>query len=116
MLRRTNGKAVFSFKENNNLVISYANTPKMSAIKNDFVVWGLRTNSSKDQIPVRYHLAIDKKPQVGKNTYQVFKYVDIYDRVTERWYQPIKYANKSSFPSKGLTGVFYYSQADGKIY
>ena len=116
LLRRTNGKAVFSFKENNNLVISYANTPKMSAIKNDFVVWGLRTNSSKDQIPVRYHLAIDKKPQVGKNTYQVFKYVDIYDRVTERWYQPIKYANKSNFPSKGLTGVFYYSQADGKIY
>lgn len=115
LIQRTNGKAVFSFKENKNLVISYSNTPKISSIKNDFIIWGIRKTASGQQLPIRYHLAIDNKPKIG-NTYRVFKYVDLYDKDIERWYKPLEYNSRNDFPLTGTDGVFYYDITNNKIY
>lgn len=103
-----NKTSVFEFKDSN-LISSYSNTPCYEAIKNDFIVWGIRTTSEGYEVPLRYHLAIDKKPKVG-NKYKVFQYTDESTGV-QNWYYPITFDSKESFPSKGAAGVFYY---DGK--
>lgn len=66
----TNGKSVYQFTDSQ-LVTSYSNQPQYSAIKNDFVIWGVRKGVTGAEIPIRYHLAIDQKPQTGK-TYTVY--------------------------------------------
>lgn len=45
-----------------NLISSFQNTPQYSNIKNDFVVWGVRTSATGLTTPIRYHLALDRKP------------------------------------------------------
>lgn len=62
----TNGKSEYKF-DNNNLILSYTNTPQFSMIKNDFLVWGLRKTTDGTTLPIRYHLAIDKKPEIGQS-------------------------------------------------
>lgn len=66
----TNGKSVYQFTDSQ-LVTSYSNQPQYNAIKNDFVIWGVRKGVTGAEIPIRYHLAIDQKPQIGK-TYTVY--------------------------------------------
>ena len=61
----TKGKSVYSFKEGM-LVTSYSNSPQWQNIKNDFIVWGIRENIDGMKLPIRYHLAIDKKPEIEK--------------------------------------------------
>ena len=100
-----NGSSVFSF-DDSNLVLNYSNTPQYETIKNDFVVWGIRTTSQGYEVPLRYHLAIDKKPKVG-NKYKVFQYTDESTGV-QNWYYPITFDSKENFPSKGAAGTFYY--------
>ena len=60
---RDKGKAVYSFKDSP-LIISYNVTPNYLNIKNDFLVWGTRTTVNGLKIPIRYHLAIDKRPEI----------------------------------------------------
>lgn len=68
----SNGKSVYVF-DTSNLITSYSNAPKYSAIKNDFVVWGERKSAASDKPTIiRYHLAIDKKPSL--NNYRVYFY------------------------------------------
>ena len=55
--------------------MSYSNSPQFQQIKNDFVIWGKRKTVNGQEIPIRYHLAIDKKPDIG-NIYKVFFYND----------------------------------------
>lgn len=69
------GKSVYSFTDNM-LVTNLSNNPQYEMIKNDYVVWGTREGVSGEKIPIRYHLAIDEKPQVG-NWWAVFPYYDI---------------------------------------
>ena len=69
------GKSVYSFTDNM-LVTNLSNNPQYEMIKNDYVVWGTREGESGEKIPIRYHLAIDEKPQVG-NWWAVFPYYDI---------------------------------------
>jgi hypothetical protein len=60
------GNAVYSF-EDSSIISSYTNTPKYEQVKNDFVIWGVRTEGSGDlqtEHIIRYHLAIDSKPYV----------------------------------------------------
>lgn len=45
------------------LVTNIAFSPNYSNIKNDFVYWGSRQADNKTEVLVRYHLAIDKKPE-----------------------------------------------------
>lgn len=65
----SNGKRAYSFDENL-LVTSFSNAPSFDNIKNDFLVWGMKTTASGNTLPIRYHLSIDEKPQIG-NTYSI---------------------------------------------
>ena len=67
------GKAAYTFK-GSNLITSFANAPKYSNVKNDFVVWGIRKSPNGAEIPIRYHLAIDMRPDPQ------------YDEVTGEYY------------------------------
>ena len=112
MLDYSNGKTVYDF-EDSTLISSYSNNPQYAAIKNDFVVWGMRENSQV-KVPIRYHLAIDKKPQVG-NTYRVFPYLDPEDNLL-KYHAPLIYNSRSDFPEQGSFGVYYYSIANVQTY
>lgn len=67
----------YSFKDSN-IISSYSNTPNWLNIKNDFIVWGSRTSTSGAKLPIRYHVAIDKIPDVptefGDIPWQVYLY------------------------------------------
>lgn len=68
------GRTVYRFS-NKDIITSYANTPQYNMIKNDFIVWGTRKTLDGLEFPIRYHLAIDNKPQTGKY-YEVYFYYD----------------------------------------
>lgn len=63
----TKGKAAYSFK-NSNIITSYSNSPQLNNVKNDFIIWGKREQIDKSTLPIRYHLAIDKKPVIDKDS------------------------------------------------
>ena len=92
------GQNVYNFKDSK-LFTSYSNSPNYSNIKNDYVVWGIRQNAEGIRVPIRYHLAIDSKPQTG-NIYNVFFYDDPDDGLTKAKV-PIEFVDKSHFPTKG---------------
>ena len=55
----TSNKSVYDFSTAK-LVSAYSNAPQWQNIKNDFVVWGKRSENSQ---AFRYHLIIDKVPE-----------------------------------------------------
>lgn len=107
------GKSVYSF-DDSTLITSYSNTPQFNMIKNDFVVWGIREGIDGKTFPIRYHLAIDKKPKTG-NTYKVFFYEDPEDKIIKAKC-PMIYPSKEDFPSIGVQEVFYMDNMTKKIY
>lgn len=107
------GQNVYNFKDSK-LFTSYSNSPNYSNIKNDYVVWGIRQNTEGIRVPIRYHLAIDSKPQTG-NIYNVFFYDDPDDGLTKAKV-PIEFVDKSRFPTKGTEGCFYMDKASNIIY
>ena len=108
------GKAEYTF-DNSNLITSYSNNPQFQMIKNDFVVWGIRKNANGNDIPIRYHLAIDEKPKTG-NIYPCFFYLDPDDGI-EKAKMVVKFPNFQSLNTNpGKAGVFYMTINDGKIY
>ena len=107
------GQNVYNFKDSK-LFTSYSNSPNYSNIKNDYVVWGIRQNTEGIKVPIRYHLAIDSKPQTG-NIYNVFFY-DAPDDGLTKAKVPIEFVNKSHFPTKGTEGCFYMDKASNIIY
>ena len=59
-------KPVYSF-EHNKYTTAYNNSLNYNNVKNDFVVWGYRNSiNSNIKVPCRFHLAIDKKPDLDK--------------------------------------------------
>lgn len=108
------GKTVYEF-DNSNLVTSYSNNPQYQMIKNDFIVWGIRENANGNDVPIHYHLAIDKKPKTG-NIYPCFFYLDPDDNLTKAKmvvpFENFTILNKNP----GKAGVFYMTKDDGKIY
>lgn len=81
----TKGKAAYVFN-NANLISAYSMTPSYNNIKNDFIVWGMKTTSSGSSYPIRFHLAIDDKPFIKNNyEYKVFPYLDDYDLENEKY-------------------------------
>ena len=115
----TRGKTVYNF-DDSLLVTAFNNTPQWSMIKNDYVVWGIRKNANGNDIPIRYHLAIDNKPKIG-NEYNVFFYTDPDDNLTKAKV-PIKFeSSEKLFKTKGAAGNFYIidnpeDENNGKIY
>lgn len=68
-------KETFTFSDDNNL-ISVNASPEYGNIKNDYVVQGVKQDSAGNRYMIRYHLAIDDKPQPG-NTYEnIVVYID----------------------------------------
>lgn len=113
LLDNAKGKSVYNF-DDLDLIISYTNAPQYNMIKNDFIIWGNKTTVNSNKIPIRYHLAIDKKPQIG-NTYEVFSYTDPNDKLL-KWHYPIQFTNRNNFPEVGVTDMFYYDKSSNKIY
>ena len=107
------GKSIYDFSDSK-LITSFANNPQYNKIKNDFVVWGIRETPSGAKLPIRYHLSIDSKPQIG-NIYEVFFYNDPDDGLTKAKV-PIKYENRAHFPEIGVEGLFYLDNITGIIY
>jgi hypothetical protein len=107
------GKSVYSF-DNSNIVQSFSNSPQYQQIKNDFVVWGKRTTIEGKDVPIRYHLAIDTKPEVG-NTYSYFLFKDPDDGITKAK-KPIMFESIEYFPPAGEVGQYYYSKEDSSIF
>lgn len=113
LMDMSKGKAVYQF-DDCTLFTSCSNSPQYSMIKNDFIVWGIREDAEGNTFPIRYHLAIDKKPTIG-NEYNVFFYTDKNDNLVKAKC-PMEYPNSSQFPKVGMQEVFYMDMSTKKIY
>ena len=110
----TSGKSVYTFGDSF-LISSYSNAPQYSMIKNDYIVWGMREDSSTGATyPIRYHLAIDSKPQIG-NTYKVFFYDDTEDGI-KKAKRPIQFSTRDEFPTQGAEDTFYLALDTNTVY
>ena len=110
----TKGKSVYIF-DDSFLISSYSNAPQYSMIKNDYIVWGMREDAMTGATyPIRYHLAIDKKPQTG-NTYKVFFY-DGPDDGIRRAKRPIQFSTRDGFPAQGAEDTFYLALDTNTVY
>lgn len=99
----SSGKSVYTF-EGQGLISAIANNPKFDNIKNDFMVWGIQKNIDGLELPIRYHLSIDRRPTTG-NTYYAYYYTDEFGIVRAT---PIyKYDTKDTFPQIGMIGRIY---------
>ena len=78
LITNKEGINVYKFS-NSKLVVSISNTPKYENIKNDFIVWGKKKGINEIELPVRYHLTIDKKPQIRQTPVNLILYTDEYD-------------------------------------
>lgn len=110
----TKGKSVYTF-DDSFLISSYSNAPQYSMIKNDYIVWGMREDATTGATyPIRYHLAIDTKPQIG-NTYKVFFYDDPDDGIRKAK-RPIQFSTRDGFPTQGAEDTFYLALDTNTIY
>ena len=71
LLNRLNNDAYFAdfghaqsvYTFDNKIANSFSANPQYSMIKNDYIVWGQKESiATGNKLPIRYHLAIDKKP------------------------------------------------------
>ena len=121
------GMSVYTF-EGTKLVNSFSNAPLYSNIKNDYVVWGVRTDTLGNQVPIRYHLAIDKKPQKTLNIgtdanpeyvygehQGISLYTDEFGVVRARSYVMV-FNNAMNFPREGHDDRFYYDINNNQYY
>ena len=110
----TKGKSVYTF-DDSFLISSYSNAPQYSMIKNDYIVWGMREDATTGATyPIRYHLAIDTKPQTG-NTYKVFFYDDPDDGIRKAK-RPIQFSTRNGFPTQGAEDTFYLALDTNTVY
>lgn len=110
----TKGKSVYTF-DDSFLISSYSNAPQYSMIKNDYIVWGMREDvTTGATYPIRYHLAIDTKPQTG-NTYKVFFYDDPEDGIRKAK-RPIQFSTRDRFPAQGAEDTFYLALDTNTVY
>ena len=113
LLDMTKGKSLFNFKDSK-LISSYSNSPQYNNIKNDFIVWGTRKTNEGVSIPIRYHLAIDTKPEIGKIR-DVFFYDDPEDGLVKPQIAT-PFESKDSFPAEGQVLVYYLDSSTGLLY
>lgn len=71
----SNTKPAYSLTDLSN-VSSISVSPKYDNIKNDFVVWGKRTDPNGGEHKIRYHLAIDEKPILNLCKQYMYSYLD----------------------------------------
>ena len=102
----SSGKSVYTF-EGTKLISAVTNAPAYSNVKNDYMVWGVRKSADGEtEIPVRYHLAIDHKPEIGQEHYMNF-YEDDYGITRAGAEFTFTYNNTSEFPNPGAEATLY---------
>ena len=102
----SSGKSVYIF-EGTKLISAVTNAPAYSNVKNDYMVWGVRKSADGEtEIPVRYHLAIDHKPEIGQEHYVNF-YEDDYGITRAGAEFTFTYNNTSEFPNPGAEATLY---------
>ena len=102
----SSGKSVYTF-EGTKLISAVTNAPAYSNVKNDYMVWGVRKSADGEtEIPVRYHLAIDHKPEIGQEHYVNF-YEDNYGITRAGAEFTFTYNNTSEFPNPGAEATLY---------
>ena len=105
------GKSVYNF-DDSMIVNSFNSNPQYDMIKNDFIVWGTRKGTDKQELPIRYHLAIDTKPETG-NTYDCIFYQDATDKLL-KVKAPIVFPTRADFPKEGTVGLLYEALNGGQ--
>ena len=108
------GKSEYDFS-NSPLIISYSNSPNFLNVKNDFVVWGIRKNANGNDVPIRFHLAIDKKPKIG-NDYEVYFYDDPDDGLRKAKVATKVTNYNNLIKNKGIEGEFYLVTNINKVF
>ena len=109
------GKSVYTF-ENSDIITSISSSPQYQQIKNDFMIWGKRKTLNGTEIPIRYHLAIDKKPNIGNSYTNLISYLDSEDNI-QKVKKLLIFNDFSDFPSPGNPFDYYYKATDvNKIY
>ena len=63
----------------NNLIKSISNTPNLTNVKNDYIIWGNRKGISGAEIPIHMRYAIHKKPTKYVNLDNIEYTTDNYD-------------------------------------
>lgn len=102
----SSGKSVYTF-EGTKLISAVTNAPAYSNVKNDYMVWGVRKSADGEtEIPVRYHLAIDHKPEIGQEHYVNF-YEDDYGITRAGAEFTFTYNSTSEFPNPGAEVTLY---------
>lgn len=108
LVSTTTDKNEFAFNDDKNLMSINA-TPQYENIKNDYVIQGLHKITGTDiSYPIRYHLAIDRKPQTG-NTYHnllLYKEPDT-DNILAAFPQYVPDKQESKLPDVGNFNVIY---------
>lgn len=125
LVETTTGKSVYTFSDKDN-IISISKTPQFNNIKNDFIIQGKRQGTNnQQQVDVRYHLCIDRKPlpvtsdERGNNYYNTYYNLLLY---TEESTQEIKaafptvYTTKNDFPSIGEFNTIYFDATNKFAY
>ena len=92
------GNAVSYNFDNADLITNISNSPNYAEIKNDFIVWGMRKDAEGQDWPIRYHLAIDQKPEP----------VEIIGTELEDW-RNVLYRQGVNAEPRGLYPNYYYS-------
>lgn len=125
LIETTNEKSLYVFDDDSN-VTSITVTPQYQNIRNDYIIEGLRQGTSSDiKYTVRYHLAIDDKPQIqgydDKGAfYGIYKNVVYYTDTREN---DIKQVNRlgiveyvTMLPDVGNMDKLYYNTTDNISY
>ena len=115
-----------SYTIDNKFIVSLNNDPQFDMVKNDFIVWGTRTNDSNQQLPCRYHLAIDRRPTFTEdytNPVPICFDTSVSDGIRrcfgvecyqQKEYDPASPSN--CFPLVGEVGKYYYDRSTDKLY
>ena len=86
------------------LITSFSNSPNLNNIKNDFAIWGSRSNAAGTEIPVHFRYAIDQKPtyykSIAATAQEIAAWCELYPEFTEMY---SKY-------SGGKPSVVYYTE------
>lgn len=113
----TSGRSVYTF-DGTKLINGITNAPSYSNVKNDFMVWGVRQSvDGQTELPIRYHLAIDTKPQIGQEHYVNF-YEDEYGITRAGAEFTFTYNSIDELPEEGADNTLYIigNLSDRKYY
>lgn len=93
----SNQNYAYSFK-NDKDIISINYNPKLSNIKNDFIVWGKKKGADDKDFSIMYHLAIDSKPSLDLASQYFYKITD------SRTGLILRYEGRFSNDREGVSG------------